>query len=103
MVIAHAVVAAEGGDQVIVLIDDGHGQAVAGFEADRLSRLRDAGRPVGTLGVISTVTVLERAAGREYLPDRSAMRTLYERLRGLDDGLPPLDRTALLSLPCWEK
>ncbi|WP_220490690.1 hypothetical protein [Tessaracoccus sp. MC1627] len=101
MVIAHAVVMAEGGNDVYVLIDDGGGRKLAGSEARRLDRLRRAGRKVGAIWLVGTVTVLEKAAGSEYLPDRGAMRDLYQRLRGLDDGLPPLDQTQLMVLPCW--
>jgi hypothetical protein len=49
----------------------------------------------------STLTVLGRAAGTEHLPDRSAMRDTYTRLRGLDDGLPPIEKTDLLSPKLW--
>ncbi len=101
MVIAHAVVAAERGDSVLVLIDDGDGRRAAGREAQRLQRRHAAGHPVGSIGLISTLTVLKRAAGGEHVPDRKAMRGLYERLRGLDDGLAPLDTTGLMDLPCW--
>ena len=101
MVIAHAVVMAEAGNDVYVLIDDGGGRKLAGSEARRLDRLRRAGRKVGAIWLVGTVTVLEKAAGSEYLPDRGAMRDLYQRLRGLDDGLPPLDQTRLMVLPCW--
>lgn len=102
MVIAHAAVAAEAGEHVIVLIDDGGGCRAAATEARRLQRLQADGRTVGSIGLIHTVTVLERAAGGEHLPDKNAMRDLYGRLRNLDDGLPPLDTTNLLNLPCWQ-
>jgi len=49
----------------------------------------------------STLTVLGRAAGKEHLPDRSAMRDTYRRLRELDDGLPPIEKTDLLSDTLW--
>ena len=101
MVIAHAVVMAEGGNDVYVLIDDGGGRKMAGSEARRLDRLRRAGRNVGAIWLVGTVTVLDSAFGGEYLPDRGAMRDLYQRLRGLDDGLQPLDATGLMDLPCW--
>ena len=42
---------------------------------------------------------LEKAAGRQYLPDRQSMRELYGRLRKLDDGLKPLSTTGLMELP----
>lgn len=101
MVIAHAVVAAETGDDITVLIDDRGGRDIAARQAQRLNRMREQGRTVGRLSVLGTPTVLERAAGGQYLPDRSMMRSLYDRLRALDDGLPPLDSTNLMSLSCW--
>lgn len=101
MVIAHAAMAAERGDRVIVLIDDGGGRQMAANEAGRLQRLQAAGRSVGQIDLISTVTVLRKAAGGEHLPDRASMRDLYARLRHIDDGLLPLDFTGLMDLPCW--
>lgn len=97
MVIAHAVVSAEAGDTVIVLIDEGQGAALATAESHRLDRLRAAGRAVGTIRLVGTRTVLERAAGGEHLPDRAAMRDVYERLRACDDGLLPIEKTTLLA------
>lgn len=101
MVIAHAVVAAEAGSTVVVLIDDGPGAKVAMAEIRRLDRLRSTGRTVGSIKLISTLTVLESAAGGEHVPDRAEMRGIYQRLRGLDDGLPPIEATRLLSAPLW--
>jgi hypothetical protein len=101
MVVAHAVVAAEAGESVIVLIDDGPGAKTATAEIRRLDRLRSGGCPTGVITLISTLTVLERAAGSEHIPAKDAMRHLYQRLRGLDDGLPPIERTALLTTPRW--
>ncbi len=102
MVIAHAVVAAETGAMVTVLIDDGAGAAIATAERRRLERLRMQGRPVGGLRLVNTLTVLERAAGGAHLPDRAAMRSLYSRLRAGDDGLPPIENTRLLSPGVWK-
>lgn len=101
MVVAHAVVAAEAGESTTVLIDDGGGRRMAAAEAQRLERLREAGRQVGHLRLISTRTVLKNAAGTVHLPDRQAMRDLYTRLRQLDDGLVPLEQAGLMDLPCW--
>lgn len=101
MVIAHAVVAAEAGETVTVLVDDGRGAIQATAEIQRLQRMRAAGRDVGSIMLIGTLTVLERAAGGIYLPDKAAMRDVYRRLRELDDGLPPIDRTSLLSPRVW--
>lgn len=97
MVIAHAVVAAEAEHTVTILIDDGLGTRLATAEIQRLDRLRASGRAVGAIRLVGTHTVLERAAGGEYLPDRAAMRYVYERLRTCDDGLPPIEQTGLLA------
>jgi hypothetical protein len=80
MVIAHAVVFAESGDDVIILIDDGEGARIATSEVVRLDRLRAQGRSVGSLKLVSTLTVLERAARTEHIPDRAAMRDIYRRV-----------------------
>jgi hypothetical protein len=101
MVIAHAVVAAEAGAQVIVLIDDGPGARTATGEIRRLQRLRDGGHAVGSISLFSTLTVLEKATATIYIPDRAKMRDIYQRLRGLDDGLPPIDKTSLLTNTRW--
>lgn len=101
MVIAHAVVAAESGQSVTILMDDGPGAAIATSEIRRLRRLGSSGRPVGSITLASTLTVLGRAAGTEHLPDRAAMRDTYNRLRGLDDGLPPIENTDLLIPKLW--
>lgn len=101
MVIAHAVVLAEQGKSVTVLIDDGAGQQLLAFQQARLERLRAAGHNFGDLNLITTLTVLERAAGSTHIPDKATMRKLYERLRGLDDGLPPITHTQLLAPSTW--
>lgn len=101
MVIAHAVVAAEAGDDVIVLIDDRAGAQIATAEINRLRRRQAEGHAVGLVSLIGTLTVLERAAGTPYLPDKAAMRDIYTRLRDLDDGLPPIKTTCLLSPTTW--
>jgi hypothetical protein len=101
MVIAHAVVAAEFGQPVTILIDDGPGAAIATSEIRRLQRLSSSGQSVGSITLASTLTVLGRAAGTQHLPDRTAMRDTYRRLRELDDGLPPIEKTDLLSDTHW--
>lgn len=101
MVIAHAVVAAEAGETVTVLIDDGPGARTATAEISRLQRLKSSGRAVGTIRLVNTLTILEKAAAGQHIPDKAAMRAIYTRLRSLDDGLPPIERTNLLQLPHW--
>ncbi len=102
MVIAHAVVAAEAGHEVTVLIDDGAGREFAVLEINRIRRLKMRGTPgIGGIALLSTPTVLRRAAGLGHIADRAQMRELYERLRTLDDGLVPLEGTDLMRLECW--
>jgi hypothetical protein len=101
MVIAHAVVAAEAGETVTVLIDDGPGTRIATSEINRLRLLGTTGRAVGSIRLVSTLTVLERAAGGQHIPDKAEMHHIYKRLRRLDDGLPPIDTTNLLSSALW--
>lgn len=101
MVIAHAVVAAEAGETVTVLIDDGPGARIATSEINRLRLLQTSGHAVGSIRLASTLTVLERAAGGQHIPERATMRSTYERLRSLDDGLPPIETTNLLSSALW--
>lgn len=101
MVIAHAVVAAESGETVTVLIDDGSGARIATSEINRLRRLRTSGHTVGSIMLVSTLTILERAAGGRHIPDKATMRSIYDRLRGLDDGLPPIENTNLLASIHW--
>ncbi|MEV6301402.1 hypothetical protein AB0M02_18475 [Actinoplanes sp. NPDC051861] len=101
MVIAHAVVAAEAGAEVIVLIDDGPGARTATSEIRRLIRMREVDSTIGSVRLASTLTVLEKAAGTPHIPDKARMRDVYQRLRGLDDGLPPIERTNLLTTARW--
>ncbi|MFT7839554.1 hypothetical protein Q5530_25710 [Saccharothrix sp. BKS2] len=103
MVIAHAVVAAESGETVTVLIDDGSGARIATSEIRRLERRRAGGHAAGSIRLVSTLTVLGRAAGGQHIPDKAAMQGIYERLRRLDDGLPPITTTDLLSSGLWTR
>lgn len=103
MVVAPAVVAAETGAEVIVLIDETDGARIATAEKQRLERLQAQGAQVGSITLVNTPTVLERAAGSTYLPDRAAMKAIYERLRNLDDGLVPIGDTRLMSPAVWTK
>lgn len=102
MVVAHAVVHAEAGHQVTVIIDDQGGAALATTEIRRLDRLRQMGKPVGGIALVNTVTILEKAAGGIHLPDKGSMREVYTKLRKNDDGLLPIDRTRLLSSTVWK-
>jgi hypothetical protein len=100
---APAVVEAEvlTGADVIVLIDDGLGARIATQEIRRLDRLRSTDGSVGRIRLASTLTVLEKAAGTTYVQDKTHMREIYRRLRNLDDGLPPIEKTTLLTTTRW--
>jgi hypothetical protein len=62
MVIAHAVVAAEAGVTVTVLIDDGQGARTATSEIGRLQRLRSRGHAVGSIKSAPSQRMRSRAA-----------------------------------------
>lgn len=103
MVIAHASVLAERGIDTTVLIDDGPGRLLAATEARRLRHQAAAQGGTGALYLMSTPDVLRHAIRTEYIPDKSEMRKTYERMRGLDDGLPPIETTDLLSNDHWKR
>lgn len=103
MVVAHAAIRAESGEDVMVLIDDDGGRQIAAKESRRLERMKKNGQSVGSIQLLSTVTVLEIASIQGILPDRTALQKLYRRLRALDDGLDPIKHTGLLDLDCWSR
>lgn len=102
MVLAHAAVFAEAGDDVTVLIDDRDGVRLASIEAERLIRMQARGLPVGSLTVVGTLTILEAAAGGKEIPDQATMVAVYGQLEKLDDGLPGIEMTRLLMPEVWK-
>lgn len=101
LVIAHAVVQAEAGADVVMLIDEIRGAAAATREIKRLESLAVEGYAVGSLTLYSTLTVLKAGIGTQQIPDRNSMRTIYTRLRNYDDGLIHISQTDLLSGGAW--
>ncbi|WP_448070822.1 hypothetical protein [Georgenia yuyongxinii] len=100
MVLAHAEVLVQSGVDVTVLIDEGLGRRLAVNQARRLRSARPEG--VGTLYLMSTITVLDRAIGTPHLPDKATLRETYKRLSALDDGIPhDIKTTNLLNSPRW--
>lgn len=103
MVIAHAVVIAEGGTDTFVFIEDGGGARIARRQSSLLERRRKAGEPVGALKLINTQTVLKRAVIGGLIKDRAEMRKLYADMRLKDGALVPIDDTDLLSRALWKR
>lgn len=99
LVIAHAAVRAEAGDDVAILIQERNGTAMAQNEALRITRLEGAGR----LRVWDTQTILLRAIGGAHLPDRATMKSTYASMQSLDAALPPISTTDLLAEEIWKK
>ncbi len=99
MVIAHAAVRAEAGEDVAVLIQERNGTAMAHNEARRITNLGGGGR----IRVWNTQTILLRAAGGQQLPDKAAMKLVYEQMLSLDDALPPIAETTLLTSAIWNR
>lgn len=102
MVIAHAVVAAQAGADVWILIDEVRGSAVATAEKMRLERMQEARKATGSLRIINTPIVLEKAVQLGEVTDRGAMRKIYGQLRELDDGLVAIEQTSLLGKKLWQ-
>ena len=82
MVIAHAVVQAEHGRHVIVLIDDGDGQRLAALETARLDRLRPSRPNLGTLSLTHT-----SGSSRQHA-DRHSYRIARRCRRYMQHSLP---------------
>lgn len=99
LVIAHAAVRADAGEDVAVLIQERNGTAMAYNEIRRINKLGGSGR----LRVWNTQTILLRAAGSAHLPDKATMKTVYDRMLPLDAALPPINETDLLTAAVWEK
>ncbi len=98
LVIAHAAVRAEAGEDVAVLIQERNGTAMARNEARRIEKLGGIGR----FRVWNTQTILLRAVGSTYLPDKATMKSVYESMLTLDAALPAISETALLTAAVWE-
>lgn len=86
MVLAHASVFAQAGQDVFVLIDESDGRLRAEEERRWLRRAASPGR----LEMWSTVQLL-RAAGREqgWIAGDLTWEQVYDKMRRFDDGLPP--------------
>lgn len=97
LVIAHAAVRAEAGEDVAVLIQERDGTAMAHNETVRINAMAGVGR----LRVWNTQTILLRAAGTEHLASKPAMKSVYESMLPLDAALPPITETTLLSPDIW--
>lgn len=101
MVITHAVSLAYAGHDVVIIMDDGAGRALASTQIARLDIMRTAGERVGEVALYGTVDILRGAAGSKHLVDMKSLREVYGRLRLLDDGLPNLADTGLLDQSLW--
>ena len=88
MVIAHAMVRRDRGEQVFVVIDEYRGQILASS--------------VG-LTVIDTEWILSKAVKRGLIADRGEMGKIYNKLRQYDLGLVDISQTKLLSKALWKQ
>lgn len=86
MVIAHAMVRKDRGEDVYVVIDEHRGQKLASKFG---------------IKVIDTAWILRSAVKRGLIADRGDMRKTYEALRQYDAGLVHIDQTGLLKNALW--
>lgn len=101
MVVLHAMVHAKRGHDVITLIDDIKGQALASRAARILDRVRNSNPNIGKLEILSTTVVLENAVKKRIITDKTEIREIYEKMRQLDDGLVHISQTQLLDNSLW--
>jgi hypothetical protein len=104
MVIAHAVVAAESGHSVTILIDDGPGATIATSEIGRLRRLGTSGHPVGSITLANTLPnkySYEPSSHSAALPRRMSILAGGRSLAIVTFGLrsPASNKTLCQSLP----
>ncbi|GGV38134.1 MULTISPECIES: hypothetical protein [Paenarthrobacter] len=86
LVIAHAMVRKDRGEDVYVVIDEYRGQQLASKFG---------------LKIIDTPWILSSAVRRGLIADRGEMRKVYNALRQFDAGLIHIDQTHLLGKPLW--
>ncbi|MBT2514567.1 hypothetical protein [Arthrobacter sp. ISL-30] len=86
MVIAHAMVRKDRGEDVYVVIDEHRGQKFASKFG---------------IKVIDTAWILSSTVERGLIKDRSEVRKTYDTLRKYDAGLAHIDQTILLQKKLW--
>jgi hypothetical protein len=101
MAIAHAVVLAEQGHDVAIVIQERDGSKAALREQARLMRL---GLPQGSLTVWSVADVLAFAVAAHCptIPDQTSVIRIWREMRAYDDALPEISETRLLDQDLWE-
>lgn len=85
MVLAHASIRAQAGQDVFVLMDDGDGRRRAKAEQDWLAE-----RAAGRLTLWSTPQVLRAAEQPGWIGKGLTWSAVYKQMRTFDDGLRPL-------------
>jgi hypothetical protein len=88
MVIAHAMVRKDKGEDVYVVIDEHRGQKLASKFG---------------IKIIDTAWILSSAVKRGLIADRGEMRKTYDSLRQYDAGLVHIDQTGLLKKALWSQ
>ncbi|XAS73656.1 hypothetical protein VUN82_07425 [Micrococcaceae bacterium Sec5.1] len=88
LVIAHAMVRKDRGEEVYVVIDEHRGQKLA--------------TQFG-IKVIDTAWILGSAVARGLIADRGEMRKTYDNLRKYDAGLIHIEQTYLLTKGLWAR
>lgn len=106
MVISHAVILGELGEDVVVVIQEGNGTRLARMEASRLGRraaqATDGVMP-GSIEVWSVDHILRVATlqGCPEIPNQAAMKKIWKEMRKYDDALPAIKETSLLDPELW--
>lgn len=101
-VVIHATAQALSGEHVRVIIDDQGGQKLTKIAQRFLAAQRANNTPnVGTIGLMTTETILASQANTERIPDKPTMRRVYSQLQTVNSGLVHISKTNLLDHGLW--
>lgn len=100
-VVVHATEQALDGHQVFVIIDDEGGRILTTRAQNYLHAQRQVHSGVGSIGLITTVSILRGQSRTPRIPDKPTMKRIYAQLQTVDSGLASISTTDLLTNRWW--
>lgn len=100
-VVVHATEQALDGHQVFVIIDDEGGQILTTRAQNYLHAQRQVHSGVGSIGLITTESILRGQSRTPRIPDKPTMTRIYAQLQTVDSGLASISTTDLLTNKWW--
>lgn len=101
-VVVHATEQALAGQQVVVIIDDQGGQILTARAQQFLNAQRRT-RPVGTIGLMTTESILRSQINTPRIPDKRLLKRVYGQLQTVNSGLAHINTTDLLTHDHWNQ